>query len=147
VLDDGGLSIGKFPSVHDERAVTKAEVLALTLAADAGIRAAAGRIGSSDVSPVALIRRFDRVNGDRLMYLSAATLMQVSPDDPIDHSCTEMVDAIRIYGAAPQDDIEELWRRIAFSILITNVDDHLHNHGFLHVERETSGNCTPLLKE
>src|SRR6202789_4694921 len=33
-------------------------------------------------------------------------------------------------------DIEELWRRIAFTILITNVDDHLRNHGFLHEDRE-----------
>src|SRR5258708_24181804 len=49
----------------------------------------------------------------------------------------EMVDTIRVYGAAPEEDIEDLWRRIGFSILITNVDDHLHNHGFLHVERET----------
>ncbi len=32
-------------------------------------------------------------------------------------------------------DTEELWRRIAFSILITNVDDHLRNHGFLHADR------------
>ena len=70
------------------------------------------------------------------MYVSAATLMQVVRGDPKDHSYTEMVDAIRIYSAASQQDIEELWRRIAFSILITNVDDHLHNHGFLHVERE-----------
>jgi serine/threonine-protein kinase HipA len=45
------------------------------------------------------------------------------------------VDALRVHGAAVQADIEELWRRIAYSILITNVDDHLHNHGFLHVER------------
>jgi hypothetical protein len=36
---------------------------------------------------------------------------------------------------APQADTEELWRRIAFSILITNVDDHLRNHGFLHADR------------
>jgi serine/threonine-protein kinase HipA len=43
------------------------------------------------------------------------------------------VDAIRQHGATAQADIEELWRRIAFSILITNVDDHLHNHGFLHL--------------
>jgi serine/threonine-protein kinase HipA len=35
-------------------------------------------------------------------------------------------------GAAARQDVEELWRRVAFSILITNVDDHLHNHGFLH---------------
>ena len=46
------------------------------------------------------------------------------------------MDAIRIHGADAQADIEELWRRIAFSILITNVDDHLRNHGFLHVDRE-----------
>ena len=42
------------------------------------------------------------------------------------------VDAIRMHGAAAYDDIEELWRRVAFFILITNVDDHLWNHGFLH---------------
>lgn len=138
VLDhDGGLSIGKFPSIKDERAVTKAEILALTLAADGGIRAAQGRLVSSDEVSVALIRRFDRVDGERLMYLSAATLMETTADGPTEHTYAEMVDTIRVYGAAPQDDIEELWRRIAFSILITNVDDHLRNHGFLHVERET----------
>ena len=135
--DDGVLSIGKFPSVKDERAVTKAEILALTLAADAGIRAAGGRLVSSDGVPVALIRRFDRVNGERLMYLSAATLMGATAGGPIEHSYAALVDTIRVYGAAPQEDIEELWRRIAFSVLITNIDDHLHNHGFLHVQRET----------
>ncbi len=135
--DDGGLSIGKFPSVKDERAVTKAEVLAMTLAADAGIRAAQARLVSSDGVPVALVRRFDRVDGERLMYSSAATLMGATAGGLTEHTYAEMVDTIRVYGAAPQDDIEELWRRIAFSILITNVDDHLHNHGFLHVERET----------
>lgn len=44
------------------------------------------------------------------------------------------MDAIRRHGAAAQADIEKLWRRIAFSILITNVDDHLHNHRFLHLQ-------------
>src|SRR5690606_1801698 len=42
-------------------------------------------------------------------------------------------DALRQHGVQAAADIEELWRRIAFSILITNVDDHLMNHGFLHV--------------
>ena len=50
-----------------------------------------------------------------------------------DYAYTDIVDAIRIYGYHAQSDIEELWKRIAFSILINNVDDHLHNHGFLHV--------------
>lgn len=30
-------------------------------------------------------------------------------------------------------DVRQLWRRLAFNLLITNVDDHLQNHGFLHV--------------
>ena len=69
------------------------------------------------------------------MYVSAATMLGAEPGDPGEHSYTELVDALRRNGATPPADIEELWRRIAFSILITNVDDHLLNHGFLHVER------------
>jgi serine/threonine-protein kinase HipA len=88
----------------------------------------------SDGSPVALIRRFDRADdGGRLMYISAATMLGVDTGDDSEHTYTEIVDALRQHGFRPQADIEELWRRIAFSILITNVDDHLHNHGFLHL--------------
>jgi serine/threonine-protein kinase HipA len=135
--EDGALSIGKFPSIADERAVTKGEVLALTLAKNAGINAAAARVVESQGLPVALIRRFDRRgDGQRLMYVSAATMLGVEPTEPEEHSYTEIVDAIRVHGADAQADIEELWRRIAFSILITNVDDHLRNHGFLHEDRE-----------
>lgn len=136
VDDDGMLAIGKFPSVQDERAVTKGEVLAMTLAKAAGLDVAAARIVDSDGVPVALIRRFDRTaDGRRLMYVSAATLLGVASAGAQEHSYAEIVDALRVNGAAAQADIEELWRRMAFSILITNVDDHLHNHGFLHAER------------
>jgi serine/threonine-protein kinase HipA len=135
--EDGALSIGKFPSIADERAVTKGEVLALTLAENAGINAAVARIVETEGLPVALIRRFDRRgDGQRLMYVSAATMLGVETTEPEEHSYTEIVDAIRVHGAEAQADIEELWRRIAFSILITNVDDHLRNHGFLHEDRE-----------
>lgn len=132
---DGMLAIGKFPSVQDERAVTKGEVLAMTLAKAAGLNVAIARLVESEGVPVALVRRFDRtLDGRRLMYVSAATLLGVESAGPEEHSYTEIVDALRMYGAAAQADIEELWRRMAFSILITNVDDHLRNHGFLHVE-------------
>ncbi len=134
--DDGHLSIGKFPSVTDERAVTKGEVLALRLATASGIDAARARLVDSDGAAVALIRRFDRPDGGgRLPYVSAATLLGAEPGDGEQHAYTEIVDAIRIHGADAQTDIVELWRRIAFSVAITNVDDHLHNHGFLHVAR------------
>ena len=62
--DDGQLSIGKFPSVADERPVTKGEVLAMRLAKRAGIDAADARLVESDGAPIALIRRFDRPRGE-----------------------------------------------------------------------------------
>lgn len=133
--EDGSLAIGKFPSVQDERAVTKGEVLAMQLAKKAGINAADTRLVDSDGVPVALVRRFDRTtDGKRILYASAATMLGVESTTPEEHYYTEIVDAMRVHGVAVQVDIEELWRRMAFSILITNVDDHLRNHGFLHVE-------------
>ena len=52
---------------------------------------------------------------------------------PHPRSYLEIVDALRRYGAAPRADMRALWRRIVFSVLISNTDDHLRNHGFLHV--------------
>ncbi len=129
--DDGVLSIGKFPSVGDERSVTRAEVLALRLARNAGIEAARARAVLSEDTPVAMVRRFDRIGERRLMYVSARTMLGV--DDADEHSYTEIADEIRRNGANVTADLEELWRRIVFSVLITNVDDHLNNHGFVHV--------------
>jgi serine/threonine-protein kinase HipA len=136
VIDqDGSLSIGKFPSVRDSYCVTKGEVLALRIATLAGIQAAQARIVESDGTPVALIRRFDRKpHGERIPYVSAATLLGIEDSHQV-HTYTEIVDALKRYSPDYQADAEELWRRIALTILITNVDDHMHNHGFLHVEK------------
>ena len=134
VLDaDGHLAIGKFPSVKDDRSVTRGEVLALHLAAAAGITVAASRIVMSDDVPVALVRRFDRVaGGGRIPYLSAGSMLQASRAD--DHAYTQIADVIVAHSVDPRRDLEELWRRLAFNLLITNVDDHVQNHGFLHAE-------------
>lgn len=132
VTSDGRLAIGKFPSVGDQRAVTKGEVLALRIAKDAGVRAAEASLVTTEGLPVAIIRRFDRDGSVRIPYISAATLLGVSPRDPEPHTYTEIVDALRTHGDNLTGELQELWRRIAFSILITNLDDHLLNHGFLH---------------
>jgi serine/threonine-protein kinase HipA len=136
VDDDGQLAIGKFPSVKDERPVTKGEVLVMQLASKSGLLVAEARLVDSDGVPVTLIRRFDRTGGGgRIPYMSAATLLGAAPADSQEHFYTEMVDALRKHGADAQADIEELWQRMAYFVLITNVDDHLHNHGFLHANR------------
>jgi serine/threonine-protein kinase HipA len=122
--------------VNDERPVTKGEVLAMQLASASGLQVAEARLVDSDGVPVTLIRRFDRTgDGGRIPYVSAATLLGADPAGSQEHFYTEIVDALRVHGANAQPDIEELWRRMAYSVLITNVDDHLHNHGFLHVSR------------
>jgi len=132
VDEDGRLAIGKFPSVGDARSVTRGEVLALKLAVLAGIDAAPARIVLLGEVPVAVIGRFDRDEADgRIPYQSAASLLQASREE--DRSYTEIADAIRTHGHAPGQDVRQLWRRLVFNLLITNVDDHLQNHGFLHV--------------
>jgi len=132
VTSDGHLAIGKFPSVGDQRSVTKGEVLALRIAKDAGVRAAEASLVETEGLSVAVIRRFDREGALRIPYISAATLLGASPRDPEPHSYTEIVDALRTHGDNLRHELEELWRRVALSILITNLDDHLLNHGFLH---------------
>ena len=137
VDEDGRLAIGKFPSVGDTRSVTRGEVLALKLAAQAGIDTPPARIvllgDRGNEAPVAVVRRFDRDSeGGRIPYQSAASLLQASREE--DRSYTEIADAIRSHGHAPLEDVRQLWRRLVFNLLITNVDDHLKNHGFLHAE-------------
>lgn len=130
--NDGNLAIGKFPSISDQRSVTRGEVLALWLARRAGIRVAESRVVVVDDVPMAVIRRFDRgPDFGRIHYWSAGTMLQAGRDE--DRSYTELVSAIARYCVDVTADSRELWRRIAFNLLITNVDDHLCNTGFLHV--------------
>lgn len=128
---DGSLAIGKFPSVGDQRCVTQGEVLALHLAKRAGINASEARTIRVDGAPIAIIKRFDRSTGQqRIPYLSAATLLQTDRDD--ERAYTELIDMMRIYCRDFAQDARELWRRLAFNHMITNVDDHLQNTGFLY---------------
>ena len=133
VLDeDGALALGKFPSVKDERSVTRGEVLALRLAKLARIETANARIAMVQGAPVAIIRRFDRTpNQGRIPYISGATLLQSSRNE--EHAYTEVVDAMRSKCIDFSASTQQLWRRLAFNFLITNVDDHLQNIGFLYV--------------
>lgn len=133
VLDaDGTLALGKFPSVNDERSVTRGEVLALRLAALAGIATAHARIVIVQGTAVALIRRFDRTpDHGRIPYMSGATLLQSSRNE--EHAYTEIVDEMRSRCVDFSASAQQLWRRLVFNFLITNVDDHLQNIGFLYV--------------
>ena len=129
--EDGSLAIGKFSSTQDERSVVRAEVLALKLYARAGCRVADARLWSIDQTDVAVIRRFDRsADGARIPYLSGGSVLQARRDE--ERTYFELADAIRAISLNPTADARELWRRLVANLLISNVDDHLWNVGFLY---------------
>ncbi len=127
---DGQLAVAKFPHRGDEINTVLWEAVALTLAAKAGILVPAWRIEDVAGKPILLLRRFDRADGVRLPFLSAMSML--GANDSETRSYLEFVDALRQCGAAPKEDMRALWRRVVFSILISNTDDHLRNHGFLY---------------
>jgi serine/threonine-protein kinase HipA len=130
ILDQKGqLSIAKFPSPTDEWSSVLWEAVALKLAENAGIQVSEWKLEFITDKPVLLLKRFDRVAGTRIPFLSAMSMLGARDHES---GCyLEMVDALRRWGANPIDDIHALFRRIIFNILISNTDDHLRNHGFL----------------
>ena len=128
----GGLWIAKLARTTDRLPVARAEVLALHLARGAGIRAAKARLmhGKGE-HPLALIRRFDRTaDRRRLHFMSAQTMLGLGGAAPGDYVC--MAEALRSHGHEPAAQMAELFRRLVFTILVSNHDDHLRNHGFVY---------------
>lgn len=132
----GNLSIAKFPKESDNYSVERWEAIALDMAAAANIDTANHELVQAAGQNVFLSRRFDRIRmeGDtedhRIPFMSA---MAVTEHNDGDRNCSylEILEAINTRGAQPEKDRVELFRRIAFTILISNTDDHFRNHGFL----------------
>lgn len=133
LLPDGRLAIAKFPKQDDIRDIEAGEILALTLAQKAGIRVAEHQLVSVEGRNVAVVTRFDRQEGSRIPFLSAATLLALPSGDT--GAYTVLADGIRQFGHHVSEDLKELWRRMVFSLLASNFDDHMRNHGFLMNER------------
>jgi len=128
---DGQLAIVKFPGINDEIDIIGWEAVALTLAKKAGIEVPKWRLEAVGHKRILLSRRFDRKKNIRIPFLSAMSVL-IAQDNEM-HSYLEIADAIRQMSALPKEDLEALWRRIVFNVLISNVDDHLRNHAFLYL--------------
>jgi serine/threonine-protein kinase HipA len=126
------LWLAKFPSANDDHDVGAWEGLVHMLAQRAGIQtsdAKTQRFGSRHHT--FLTRRFDRsIKNRRIHFASAMTLLD-RKDGEAAASYLDIADVLVRRGAKPGQDLEELWRRIVFFICVSNVDDHLRNHGFL----------------
>lgn len=144
VRDGDRILIAKFASPRDEWDVIAWEKTALDLAQRAGIRVPDRRLQRIGGKAVLLLDRFDRAHdGARIPYLSAMTLLTARDGDSGDFDYIDLAEALSEHGGTTvRQDLVELWRRVAFSVMIHNTDDHLRNHGFLR--RRTGWTLSPL---
>lgn len=134
VIDnDGDLCIAKFPKKDDTGNIVLWEAVALNLAKQAGLNVPTWKVVNVLDKPVLLIKRFDRIKNKRIPFISAMTTLSATDGDH-NFSYQNIADIIRQHSSEPEKDLTELWRRIIFSILISNTDDHLRNHGFLRLD-------------
>jgi serine/threonine-protein kinase HipA len=128
----GRAAIAKFPKAGwDSWDVMTWEKVAHDLARVAGISLPESELIQVGDDHVFIVTRFDRRRGARVGYASARTMLNARYGDR--RSYLEIAEVIEQRSPAATSDLRELWRRIAFSVLISNIDDHLRNHGFLHV--------------
>lgn len=132
---DGSLWIAKFPSAQDKQNTGAWEEVAHELARTCGLNVPESKLARfSDAGSTYLVKRFDRAGTRRIHFSSAMSLLGQT-DGATDSSYLDLVDFITRSGASPREDLAELWKRIVFSMAISNVDDHLRNHGFLLTEK------------
>jgi serine/threonine-protein kinase HipA len=135
-IHQGRRCIAKFPARDDELDVQLLEAATLTLASACGIRVPSFCLLPIPRGHALVLERFDREgpasNEHRIHYLSASALLDV-PYESSAGSYAELALALRRISAEPTADMEELFRRLVFNILVDNSDDHIKNHGVLHV--------------
>lgn len=140
LLDDGALAIAKFPRRgSDEWDVMRWEKVGLDLAAAAGIDVPGSQLVPVAGRSVLLTRRFDRSGPRRVGYVSAMTRLEAA--DGESRSYPEIAEVAEAESPEPARDLEQLFRRAVFSVLISNGDNHLRNHGFLR--RQTGWALAP----
>lgn len=135
----GNLWIAKYPSVNDTKDIGGWEMVVYNLAAKCGINITEAKVEkfSNHQHHTFLVKRFDRIKKERIHFASAMTMLGYT-DDKDSHagaSYLEIADFIIKYGARVNEDLRELWKRIVFSICVSNADDHLRNHGFILSEK------------
>ena len=134
------LWIAKFPSRKDVYDMALWEHLCHLLAKEAGINVAETNLipAGNDGYHALLSKRFDRTgDGKRIHFASAMTMTGLTDGDNHEtgHGYLDIVDFI-IKGCCDVDEnLSELYRRVAFNICVGNSDDHFRNHGFLLTKR------------
>lgn len=129
VMDGEKLSIAKFPHQTDEWNVIAWEAATLHMAKVAKVQVPGFRLEHVGSAPVLLLNRFDRLKTARIGYISGMTMLQENDGSNSDY--LDLLDVIEESSNNATADREELFRRVAFNLMVNNSDDHMRNHGFL----------------
>lgn len=133
VLDEKQrLWIAKFPSEQDTDDLGAWEIVVHRLARRAGVSApesVARRFGSRHHT--FLSRRFDRASTGGRIHFASAMALTGRADGEEGASYLDLAEVLMRHGCRPAQDLEQLFRRIVFNLCVSNIDDHLRNHGFL----------------
>jgi serine/threonine-protein kinase HipA len=142
VEDEAGLWIAKFNVGTDAWNSARVEHAMLLLARGCGLATAESRVVEVAGRDVLLVKRFDREKSDagylRGRMISALTLLR-SEDTYQSRdrwSYVQLVEELRRVCAEPVQNATELFRRMCFNALISNVDDHPRNHALIARERD-----------
>ncbi len=130
------LWLAKFPSKNDSISIPRLEYATMTLAGECGLNVPELKLVTIGERDVFLIRRFDRISNsgawERRGFISALSLSEWDERDRARWSYRTVADRIRKYSVRVKDDLQELFMRIVFNIMVHNIDDHPRNHGFLY---------------
>lgn len=139
INDKGQLCVAKFPSRSDDYDVGLWEHLSHLLAKEAGMMAAeTSVVETGEKYHVMLSRRFDRTDdGRRKHFASALTLLGLTDGcgAKTGNGYLDIVDFILQNCCNVEENLRQLYLRVAFNIAIGNSDDHFRNHGFLLTPR------------
>lgn len=131
---DGRLTVAKFPSRKDDYDVALWEHFCHTMGRKAALNVAETRTIIGEEYNILLSKRFDRnSDGKRIHFASALTLLGLTDGDNASngYGYIDIIDFIIQHGSNVEQNLEELYRRVAFYIIVGNSDDHFRNHGFL----------------
>ncbi len=128
--------IAKFPAAGDDHDVELLEIVVLKLAALCGIEVSPARLEKIERGHAILVARFDREgnieNERRIHFLSASALLNVAYESS-GGSYVQLAQVIRKISINPAYDLNQLYKRMIFNLIVDNTDDHVKNHGMLHV--------------
>jgi serine/threonine-protein kinase HipA len=142
VEDDGALWIAKFNRPDDKWNHARVERAMLTLARACGIETAESRLATIGDRDALLVKRFDRAHTDkgyrRARMLSALTLLRAEDtgNGRERWSYVLLAEELRRLSAQPKTDAPELFKRMSFNALISNIDDHPRNHAVIAMDKE-----------